>query len=197
MNILHLFLAAFFTFVALFYTALILKKHRKQKPVVTMGVPYSCHWWNHLTFKVFRTAIWFVCIAIVFSPTLFDYLVPFHFLILPEIAWSGAVLLVLGFIIAMLANLTLGNQWRSGIMQNPDLQLVCHGVYSVSRNPAFIGVALGQLGFFLALPCLFSLICLIVGSMALRTQIHLEEKHLLHCHPKQYPSYQKMVPRWL
>ncbi|NVK58174.1 MAG: isoprenylcysteine carboxylmethyltransferase family protein [Alteromonadaceae bacterium] len=197
LTMLRWFLAAFFTFVAVFYTCLVIYKKRHYQPVTTMGPAYSCHWWNHLTFRVFRAAIWLVCVWLVFSPTVFTYLVPFNALLIPQLMWSGAMFLVFGFIIAIAANFTLGDQWRSGIVQNENHNLIKKGLYGISRNPGYIGVGVAQMGFFLALPSLFSLICLLVGLFALRKQALLEEQYLHNRYHEHYMHYRSLVPRWL
>jgi len=195
--LLRYFLAGFFTFVAVFYTALILYKKRTHQPVVTMGPTYSCHWWNHLAFRVFRATIWLVSVIIAFYPPAFNYLLPFEWLLLQPLQWTGVAFLLLGFGIAVGANFSLGNQWRSGIVNNANHDLIEHGLYSISRNPGYIGVAIAQVGFFLALPCLFSMVCLLVGLAALRQQTHLEEDFLNARYKNRYLAYQNLVPRWL
>ena len=95
--LLRYFLAGFFTFVAVFYTALILYKKRTHQPVVSMGPTYSCHWWNHLAFRVFRATIWLVTVVVAFQPVAFEYLVPFEWLLIVPLQWSGAGFLLLGF----------------------------------------------------------------------------------------------------
>ncbi|GGF58449.1 methyltransferase family protein [Alteromonas lipolytica] len=196
-HLLQIFLAGFFTFVALFYTILVLIKKRQQQPVVTMGPTYSCHWWNHLTFRVFRAAIWLFCVTIAVYPPVYAYLGPIHFLSVPQVMWSGAMFLVLGFALAVAANFTLGQQWRSGIVKTSTHKLIQKGLYRISRNPGYIGVAVAQLGFFLALPSIFSLLCLLVGLTALRRQALLEEAFLQERYDSEYLDYQRLVPRWL
>ena len=61
----------------------------------------------------------------------------------------------------------------------------------------YVGVATAQLGFFLALPSLFSLICLAVGLYALYKQIAVEEAHLVTRFNDDYLKYKQTVPRWL
>tara|TARA_Y100000780_G_scaffold220763_1_gene228374 strand:+ start:1945 stop:2547 length:603 start_codon:yes stop_codon:yes gene_type:complete len=195
--LLRYFLAGFFTFVAVFYTALILYKKRTHQPVVSMGPTYSCHWWNHLAFRVFRATIWLVTVVIAFNPAVFKYLLPFGWLLLAPLQWSGAGLLLLGFTLAVGANFSLGKQWRSGIVNNAKHDLIEHGLYSISRNPGYIGVAIAQVGFFLALPSLFSLVCMLVGLAALRKQTQLEEVFLNARYKDRYLAYQNLVPRWL
>lgn len=195
--LLRYFLAGFFTFVAVFYTALILYKKRSHQPVVTMGPTYSCHWWNHLAFRVFRATIWLASVVIAFYPAAFEYLLPFEWLLIEPLQWSGAGFLLLGFALAVGANFSLGKQWRSGIVDNHNHALIEHGLYGISRNPCYIGVAIAQVGFFLALPSLFSLTCLLVGLSALHKQTQLEEDFLNARYQERYLAYQHLVPRWL
>ena len=55
---------------------------------------------------------------------------------------------------------------------------------------------LAQLGFFLAWPTVFSLICLIVGWIAVSVQVELEEAHLQQRFGDGYADYQRAVGRW-
>lgn len=197
LHLLHWCLAGFFSFVAVFYTSLILLKKHSNRPVVTMGARYSCHWWNHLTFRVFRSVIWLVSVAIACHPPVLAVIMPFEWLSTPALNWSGVALLIFGFTLAVSANFTLGKHWRSGIIDSQQYQLVQKGLYGVSRNPGYMGVAIAQVGFLLALPSLFSLICLLAGLYTLNRQTLLEEDFLRTRYPTQYPSYQRMVPRWI
>jgi len=58
-------------------------------------------------------------------------------------------------------------------------------------------VRLAQLGFFLAWRTVFSLVCLIVGWLAVSVQIELEEAHLQQRFGDRYSNYQREVGRWL
>lgn len=97
----------------------------------------------------------------------------------------------------MTVHFSLRDKWCSGINPDGPSELVTAGLYRFSRNPVFVGVALGQLGFFLALPSLFSLLCLPIGLVALHRQIWAEEIHLAALFPRNYMSYVALVPRWM
>ncbi|MGB0733348.1 MAG: methyltransferase family protein [Pontibacterium sp.] len=109
----------------------------------------------------------------------------------------GNVLLAMGFANAILLNVYMGNQWRSGIDPNGPTLLITQGLFKYSRNPMFLGVGIAQLGFFLALPSWFSLICLMVGWAAIYRQTISEEKHLQARFPDEYAIYTTKVRRWL
>ena len=61
----------------------------------------------------------------------------------------------------------------------------------------FCAVAVAQAGFFLALPSLFSLLCLAVGLWALSRQAKAEEEHLSQVFAEEYRQYTRDVPRWV
>lgn len=191
------FLAAYFTFVALFYTArIILLKHAITKEVVFAGPRFSNTWWNHMTFRVFRVVIWMVCVFRLFFPALDQYLGLFAGLQHGVLMLIGNTLLVLGLGSIMVMHYRLSRDWRSGIDPTGPGRLICEGVYRYSRNPMFICVGLTQLGFFLALPSVFSLFCLFLGLYILQRQVLAEEKHLSELFSDQYAVYCSRVRRW-
>ncbi len=196
---LTIFLAVFYTVVALFYTVLIKLRNsaRCNATLVNMGSLHSMHWWNHLTFRFFRVAIWAVCVWHVFDPQVDQYVYVLRDLIHPPIQIVGAIMMMLGFALAIYCNVVLDNSWRSGVDAASKPGLVTHLIYARSRNPSYIGVAISQFGFFFAWPSVFSLICLVVGVIALRIQIHLEEQFLLDMYADEYKMYIASVPRYL
>jgi protein-S-isoprenylcysteine O-methyltransferase Ste14 len=61
----------------------------------------------------------------------------------------------------------------------------------------FVCIAISQLGFFLAIPSIFSLVCLIIGLYTLRSQALEEELHLSQQFPIAYAAYSSKVRRWV
>jgi len=188
------FLAGFFSFVALFY---LVRLHTQPMPRQFMGKPGSSHWIGHAAFRFFRVLILFVCILRVFMPETDNYLLICHFLYQPVTLIIGAGLMVSGFVFTVIGHYTLGEFWSSGIPLNRMNTLVTKGVYAFSRNPMFIGVLTTQFGFFIALPSVFTFICLIVGFTAIFNQVRIEEQHLSEMINEEYSSYQRHVPRWI
>jgi protein-S-isoprenylcysteine O-methyltransferase Ste14 len=197
-RLIAIFLASFYLFVAGFYISLIkIRQQKKQsKLLIHTGVRYSMHWWNHMSFRIFRAAILSVCLTRVFFPPIDAYLGMIN---LPnELLFNivGICALVVGFTLAILSNFTLQSSWRSGI-DNRHIELITSGLYSLSRNPGYIGVGLAQIGFFLALPSIFSLVCMLIGLNALRLQTQLEESFLSQVHPLRYQEYCQKTPKWV
>lgn len=191
------FLLIFFSLIALFYIVLIKIKQQEEYPYqcVHQGEKFSLHWFNHAVFRIFRVAIWIYCLCRVIT-TQVDEWIPLISALCSDVMRSlGAVLMVTGFLIVVLSNMNMRSSWRSGIDNQSSINLVTNGLYGFSRNPAFLGVAIGQIGFFFAVPSVFSLICFLVGWVALAVQITLEERFLVKQFGDLYMQYKRNVPR--
>lgn len=192
------YLAIFFTLVAAFYTLRIILIGRSTSTVLIFpGKRFCLTWWNHMAFRVFRAAIWMICLFRLTFPEVDNYLGLFYFLDSFAVVLMGNVFLTVGFIATIAIHISLGNEWRSGIDPNRPKFLLSKGVYQYSRHPMFLSIALSQLGFFMAVPSVFTLVCLIVGLYTLRCQALEEEKHLNQVLPVEYKSYSEQVPRWI
>lgn len=193
------FLAGFFTFVAVFYTSLIIFKQKQNVELscVNTGERFSAHWFNHLTFRLFRAAIWVYCFGRLFIPSIDQYVPLFENIASIGVRSIGVGFMLTGFLVALVSNMTMQDSWRSGIDAIGKPTLITEGFYAVSRNPGYIGVALAQFGFFFAIPNAFSLICLVAGLVALRLQIKFEESFLWEAYGLEYREYTQRVPRFL
>ncbi len=194
----RLYLAVFFTAVALFYAVrIVVLKTRYKNEVIFPGSRYCPTWWTHALFRLFRAAIWLICVLRCVNSDTDRFLMLFSELQIPALILLGNGLLTLGFLATIALHFKLGRQWRSGIDPNNPSQLITSGVYGVSRNPMFLAIGISQLGFFLAMPSLFSGICLVIGYSCLAVQTAAEEKHLSLILPKEYNYYRNRVRRWL
>ncbi len=172
-------LACYFTFIAVFYTAkLMALRARTGRRHADRGRPGTTQWLGHTLFIVLRGTIWLICMARVVAPDLDIWLLP-----LPEI--TGPVTAVLGLCLlagslggVVYVHTYLGEAWRSGVAASGPSVLITTGPYSRVRHPLFLAVAAGQLGFFLAVPSLFSLGCLGLGLIALVVQGRYEERRM-------------------
>ena len=189
------FLGGYFTFIAVFYSArLILNK--SGSTLTHLGETGSSHWIGHIAFRVFRLLIWTVCVVRIFFPEIDVYLIVFSALKIMALNLTGIALMISGFCLILACHIVLGNDWRLGIDPEAPKMLIKNKIYARTRNPIFIGVLAGQLGFFLALPSAFSLICLIIGLVSIINQVKLEEAYLQHRFAEAYQDYCQNVPRW-
>ncbi|HLT13074.1 MAG TPA: isoprenylcysteine carboxylmethyltransferase family protein [Marinobacter sp.] len=152
-------------------------------------------WWHRHTFNVFRAAILLICIARIFVefdawlgvlPSLYQW----------PVLLAGALLMMAAFTAVNYLQAYMHDDWRSGIDPEGRGRLLTEGPFARSRNPLFLAVMTGQLGFFLALPSVFSLICLVVGVLVIMRQAREEEKALALRFGEEYVDYCQRVPRW-
>lgn len=192
------FLALYFLSVAGFYGARVVALTRGTgcSPVFG-GRKGSLHCATHMAFRTFRAAILGVCVARLFWPPIDRYLLPFDGLWQPPILMLGNGLLLGGFAAVLRIHFFMGRSWRSGSRADDETSLMTTGPFAISRNPMMLGVMIAQLGLFLALPTLFTLVCLLVGLWAVVKQVTVEEQVLHEKFGATYDAYRARTPRWL
>ena len=192
------FLALFFLGVAAFYTLRIIVAKRQigASPVYT-GKFGTLHWTTHTLFRVFRVLILGVCLARLAWPDFDDFLITFDDLWHSAVLILGCGLLLASFFAIIAIHVYMGENWRSGTRADDRTRLITTGPFKLSRNPMMLCVILGQVGLFLALPTLFTLVCLIVGVWAVIAQMLVEERSLQQRFGAEYDIYRARTPRWL
>ena len=120
-----IYLAVFYSFVAVFYTFRVMNNKRKNgKSLIFAGETYCKTWWNHFAFRFFRIAIWMVCLFRLFYPNIDNYLGMINILELPSVIGVGLILLSVGFLSTVLIHYSLGKEWRSGIDPSGPVRLI-------------------------------------------------------------------------
>ncbi len=108
----------------------------------------------------------------------------------------GLAFAILGDVIFTLAVWTMRDSWRAGIAQNDKTEIVTSGIFSLSRNPAFLGFDLLYIGilmmFFNWILCVFTVFTMLM----LHLQILQEEKYLPSVFGKEYLAYKGKVRRY-
>jgi len=192
------FLAGFFLVVAVFYTVRILvARARAGRSPVAMGRPGTRHYLNYLLFRIFRIAILLVCVARAIEPDVDPWLVPIRPLWQPWLIIAGNTMLAVSFLAVLYVQAHMADDWRSGIDEVRPGRLITEGPFAWSRNPMALLVQTGQLGLFLSLPSVFTLVCLVVGVWVIQSQVRLEEADLERRLGDAYRAYRARTPRWL
>jgi protein-S-isoprenylcysteine O-methyltransferase Ste14 len=150
-----------------------------------------------MTFRLFRALIWLTCVIRIFFPSLDEYLGVIAIFERNLMLILGNVLLTVGFLMTIIIHFSMKQKWRSGVDPQGPKALITDGFFKHSRNPIFVSVGLSQLGFFLALPSIFTLVCLIIGLYTLYKQTIVEEQHLVTIFQDNYKIYQSNVRRWI
>jgi protein-S-isoprenylcysteine O-methyltransferase Ste14 len=192
------FLACYFGFVAVHYTSTLMAAHaRTGASHADVGQRGTTQYVAHNVFHIFRAAILVLCCSRVLFPGIDQYVLPLPGYGIATVELSGAALMLGSFALISFVHGFLGPDWRSGVPQSGPLRLIETGPYSVTRNPMFIGVVMGQLGFLLAFPSVFTLVCLVIGATVVIQQTRYEESELERVFGATYRAYCERTPRWL
>lgn len=102
-------------------------------------------------------------------------------------------------VIAFIASVTeMKDNWRAGVQRQEKTELVTTGIYSVSRNPAFLGFDLMYIGILFAFFNWYLLIATALTVCLFHLQIvNVEEDFLIEAFEEEYLNYRKKVCRYL
>lgn len=141
--------------------------------------------------------IFIVAIVNLFYPDGLIYMAPLSWLATDSVKYSGFIMIHLSIIWIVIAQIQMRNSWRVGIDTNVTTELKTVGLFSVSRNPVFLGMAFSIAGYFLILPDAVTLVVTVTSIILFQVQVRLEEEYLLSKHGERYMEYQLKVRRWL
>jgi protein-S-isoprenylcysteine O-methyltransferase Ste14 len=149
-------------------------------------------WWQ--TFEVIFGVP--VLIAIVLQFT-----VPFSFprgWLTPLFILGGAILIIAGVSIVISARRGLARQDQPTDPGRPTNELVTTGIFSVSRNPLYLGGVCALVGIGLVLNLPWVLVLILPGIVACHfVLIAPEERYLTARFGEQYQQYAASVGRWI
>ncbi len=126
-------------------------------------------------------------VSVLFAPPRLPYLVVI----------VGAALGFIGDVLFTAAVLTMKDSWRAGIAVNDKTEMITDGIYSFSRNPAFLAFDCVYVGLLLMF---FNWMLLLFSAFAM-TMLHLqilqEEQFLFKTFGTTYSDYKNKVCRYL
>lgn len=119
--------------------------------------------------------------------------------LLPDWArWIGVGIATLGVGIFILAVLTMRDSWRAGVSTTDKTELVTNGVFSISRNPTFLGFDLVYIGILLMFfNCVLFAVSVFAAVMFHLQIVNVEEDFLLETFGEEYLNYKSKVNRYL
>ena len=110
----------------------------------------------------------------------------------------GIVLLIIGLGFIVLARREFAHYRQPTDPGQPTSKIVKTGVFSISRNPLYLGGVIVFLGIALLLNMLWALITLLLSTiLCLYVLIMPEEKYLAAKFGREYKDYTATVHRWL
>lgn len=148
-------------------------------------------------YKIIAASAFVVISVNAFFPYVMPHLVPISVLNTAHFYWIGFGLLQFSFLIIVIAQRNMGNQWRIGIDDRNKTSLVTNGLFGISRNPIFVGVIMIFLGLFLIIPNVITALILVSGYLVIQVQVRIEEEFLKAQPGEEYKRYMNRVGRWL
>jgi len=111
---------------------------------------------------------------------------------------AGIMLTAVGVIVFVISVAQMKDNWRAGVQREEKTNLVTTGLYSVSRNPAFLGFDLMYIGILLSFfnwyLCMVTVIALVLFHLQI---VNVEEEFLIEAFGEEYLQYKKKVYRYL
>lgn len=164
---------------------------------LTFNKTDDAHGYNGKVFTVISFLELIVVGIYAFKIEWYKYLLPFWYLENDSLVKIGWGFLILSLIVVWIAQSQMANSWRIGIDEKNKTELVTKGLFSISRNPIFLGIMIANIGLFLVIPNAFTLLIFSLSTISINTQIRLEEEFLKREFGNDYLVYAKKVRRWL
>lgn len=111
---------------------------------------------------------------------------------------AGVIITLIGVLVFIVSVLQMKDNWRAGVQRDERTTLVIGGIYSISRNPAFLGFDLMYIGILMAFFRWYLLVATTIALILFHLQIvNVEEEFLLEAFGEEYLTYKKKVCRYL
>lgn len=107
--------------------------------------------------------------------------------------FTGFCIGIVGDLIFLISVLCMKDSWRAGIPEEDRTELVTEGIYSFSRNPAFLGFDLQYIGVLLMFCNLLTGMFSVFAITMLHLQILQEERYLTAAFGPEYLQYRRHV----
>ena len=110
---------------------------------------------------------------------------------------AGVAVTVIGIVLTVAAQRSMGESWRIGVDAAERTDLVTVGAFRWARNPIFTAMLITATGLAMMIPNLIAFAGLAALGAALEVQVRLvEEPYLLQTHGDGYRSYARTVGRF-
>lgn len=197
----EVFLKLYLPIYLLFYLAVafVLPSYRTWKQTginpITFGKEDTAHNYIGFVMKLLIALLFIMTLVYSLSTKLYEYLLPVWYMDNQFVMIAGLVLIHTALIWITVAQYQMSNSWRIGIDKANKTQLITKGVFSISRNPIFLGMIVTVLGLFLILPNALSFFLALTSYFIIQIQIRLEEEFLERQHGQSYQNYKSKTRR--
>ena len=148
---------------------------------VTFGKNDNAHDYIGFVMKLIMVVLTINVLLFSFAENLYSYLSPIKFLKSESIFYFGFILIHTALIWICIAQYQMSSNWR--------IDLVTTGIFSISRNPIFLGMIVSLIGIFLIIPNALTFCLTVMTYFIIQIQIRLEEEFLEKQHKADYINY--------
>ena len=128
----------------------------------------------------------------------FGFYIPLAGLLFAPWPKLGVAVFAAGLALIATAIADMGPSWQMGFDQTvPEHGLVMTGVFSLSRNPIYLGLIVLFIGWLLVLPTLLSLIIVVGVALGVRRQAIDEEEYLQRTYSSEFRVWAREVGRFV
>ena len=114
------------------------------------------------------------------------------------VEWAGVVIAVVGVLLTLAAQMSMGDSWRIGVDETERTDLVTAGAFRLARNPIFTAMVVTAVGLALMVPNVLAAVGVVAVLVALELQVRgVEEPYLRTVHGASYLTYADQVGRFL
>jgi protein-S-isoprenylcysteine O-methyltransferase Ste14 len=103
--------------------------------------------------------------------------------------YSGLIIYLFGIVFTIVA--------VQNFATSPKDKVITKGLYSVTRNPTYIGLVLIQTGLGIACSSWLYLLLTVVLTILLNANLTAEERYCLYKYGDDYRKYKNKTPRWI
>lgn len=164
---------------------------------VTFGKSDNAHDYIGTVMKVLTGLLIVAVLLFSCSTEAYSYLNPFEYLRKEWLTYTGLFLVHAALLWIMIAQSHMKQSWRIGIDTKNKTALVTNGLFSISRNPIFLGMTISTAGIFLILPNAITFFVTVTSYIIIQIQVRLEEEHLQKMHGNIYSEYKQKVKRFI
>jgi len=162
---------------------------------ITFGKNDNAHDYIGFIMKVLIVLLFVAVLTYSMSEKMYFYLVPISYLQTQTLTIIGLALIHIALVWITIAQFQMSNSWRIGIDEKNKTKLVTDGVFSISRNPIFLGMIISVLGLFFIVPNALTFFLTITTYIVIQIQIRLEEEFLQKQHAQDYVNYKLKTKR--
>jgi protein-S-isoprenylcysteine O-methyltransferase Ste14 len=164
---------------------------------VTFSNRDTAHDYIGFVMKLLISGLFIPILVYSISDKFYTYLLPAWYLENNWMKIAGIILIHASLLWILMAQAQMSSSWRIGLDETNKTKLITHGIFSVSRNPVFLGMMLTVFGIFLIIPNAVTLVISLGTYFILQIQVRLEESFLAGQHGELYIRYKVKTKRFI